>query len=108
VLRRGQSQVTKLADRLDLINRAVGALTMWLALAMVLLQFAIVLLRYVFGVSYIFLGEGVLYLHAALFMLATRCGRAGMCASTSSMPGSARAAARQSTFSAIWRCWRRR
>jgi TRAP-type mannitol/chloroaromatic compound transport system permease small subunit len=61
--------VTKLADRLDLINRAVGALTMWLALAMVLLQFAIVLLRYVFGVSYIFLGEGVLYLHAALFML---------------------------------------
>ena len=61
--------MTKLADRLDLINRAVGALTMWLALAMVLLQFGIVLLRYVFGISYIFLGEGVIYLHAALFML---------------------------------------
>ncbi|MBE0694529.1 MAG: TRAP transporter small permease subunit [Aquamicrobium sp.] len=59
----------RLADRLDLINRAVGAVTMWLALAMVLLQFGIVLLRYVFGISYIFLGEGVIYLHAALFML---------------------------------------
>lgn len=58
-----------LADRLDQVNLAVGSLTRWLALAMVLLQFAIVLLRYVFGYSYIFLGEGVLYLHAALFML---------------------------------------
>lgn len=61
--------MTKLADRLDLINRAVGALTLWLALIMVLLQFGIVLLRYVFGISYIFLGEGVIYLHATLFML---------------------------------------
>jgi hypothetical protein len=40
----------------------------WLALAMVLMQFAIVILRYVFGISYI-LQEGVLYMHAALFML---------------------------------------
>ena len=61
--------MTKLADRLDLINRAVGAVVMWLALAMVLLQFGIVLLRYVFGVSYIFLGEGVVYIHAMIFML---------------------------------------
>lgn len=36
---------------------------------MVLLQFTIVVLRYVFGISYIFLNEGVLYLHAFLFML---------------------------------------
>ena len=41
----------------------------WLALAMVLMQFAVVLLRYLFGVSYVFLGESVLYMHAALFML---------------------------------------
>lgn len=59
----------KIADRLDLINRAVGAVVLWLALAMVVLQFGIVLLRYVFGISYIFLGEGVIYIHAALFML---------------------------------------
>ncbi|GLQ05465.1 hypothetical protein GCM10007924_06860 [Sneathiella chinensis] len=36
---------------------------------MVLLQFGIVVLRYVFGISFIFLNEGVLYLHSTLFML---------------------------------------
>jgi TRAP-type mannitol/chloroaromatic compound transport system permease small subunit len=54
---------------LDWINRAIGLTVCWLALAMVLLQFAIVILRYMFGISYIFLQEGVLYMHAALFML---------------------------------------
>lgn len=56
-------------DRLDAVNRAVGSVVRWLALAMVLLQFGVVLLRYVFGISFIFLNEGVLYLHATLFML---------------------------------------
>lgn len=55
--------------RLDAVNRAVGSGVRWLALLMVLLQFAVVLLRYVFGVSFIFLNEGVLYMHATLFML---------------------------------------
>ena len=58
-----------LAERLDLVNRGVGAVVRWLALAMVLLQFVVVVLRYVFGVSFVFLGEGVLYMHAAPFML---------------------------------------
>ena len=61
--------MTGLADGLDAINRAVGQCVRWLAVAMVLLQFAIVLLRYAFGISFIFLDEGVLYMHAALFML---------------------------------------
>jgi len=55
--------------RLDAVNLAVGMTVRWMALAMVLLQFAVVVLRYVFGISFIFLNEGVLYLHAALFML---------------------------------------
>ncbi len=59
----------RLADRLDSINRGIGSVVMWLALAMVMLQFGIVLLRYVFGMSYIFLGEGVIYIHSAIFML---------------------------------------
>lgn len=58
-----------LADTLDWINRATGAAVMWLALAMVLLQFAVVLMRYVYGYSSIFVNEGVLYLHASLLML---------------------------------------
>ncbi len=61
--------MTGIADRLDAINRAVGAVVRWAALAMVLLQFGIVLLRYVFGVSSIALNESILYLHGALFML---------------------------------------
>ena len=48
--------------RLEAVNQGIGATVRWLALAMVLLQFAIVVLRYVFGISYIFLIEGVLYM----------------------------------------------
>lgn len=58
-----------LADRLDTLNVLVGNTVRWCALIMVALQFVIVLLRYVFGVSFIFLTESVLYLHGALFML---------------------------------------
>lgn len=57
------------AARLDLVNRAVGAVVAWAAVAMVLVQFAIVVARHVFGVSDIAAGESVLYLHATLFML---------------------------------------
>src|SRR3546814_19063097 len=56
-------------SRLEAVNVAVGATVRWLALTMVLLQFAIVVLRYVFGISYIFLDESLLYMHATLFML---------------------------------------
>lgn len=54
---------------LEQVNLIVGNTVRWFALFMLLLQFVIVVLRYVFGISYIFLNEGVLYLHAALFML---------------------------------------
>ncbi|WP_420333884.1 TRAP transporter small permease subunit [Roseibium sp.] len=59
----------RLAGALERVNSLIGSLLCWAALAMLLLQFVIVLLRYVFGYSYIFLDEGVLYLHASLFML---------------------------------------
>lgn len=58
-----------LISYLEAINRFVGDAVRWCALLMVLLQFIIVVLRYVFGISYIFLNEGVLYLHGFLFML---------------------------------------
>lgn len=54
---------------LESLNIYVGNSVRWCGLLMVLLQFFIVILRYVFGISYIFLNEGVLYLHATLFML---------------------------------------
>ncbi len=42
----------------------------WLALAIVLLQFAIVVARYLFGAGSIWASETVIYAHATLFMLA--------------------------------------
>ncbi|MCB9942055.1 MAG: TRAP transporter small permease subunit [Geminicoccaceae bacterium] len=65
----GAGALDRLASSLDAVNRHVGMTVRWFALAMVLLQFAIVLLRYVFGFSSIALNESVLYLHASLFML---------------------------------------
>ena len=58
-----------LAGALERINQVIGHTLCWAALGMLLLQFMIVLLRYVFGYSFIFLDEGVLYFHATLFML---------------------------------------
>jgi TRAP-type mannitol/chloroaromatic compound transport system permease small subunit len=59
----------RLADHLDQVNRLVGDIVRWLALLMVLVQFATVILRYVYGISFIFVNESVLYMHGALFML---------------------------------------
>lgn len=43
---------------------------MWLALATVAVQFAVVVLRYAFASSFVWMQESVIYLHATLFMLA--------------------------------------
>ena len=40
---------TRLADRIDRLNAAIGHGVAWLALAVVLLQFALVVARYLFG-----------------------------------------------------------
>ncbi|MEM9221350.1 MAG: TRAP transporter small permease subunit [Pseudomonadota bacterium] len=61
--------MVRIAGVLDGVNRVVGSVVCWLALAMVLIQFAIVLARHIFGVADIAASESVLYLHAALFML---------------------------------------
>jgi TRAP-type mannitol/chloroaromatic compound transport system permease small subunit len=55
---------------LESVNAHTGRIVRHLILAMVLLQFVVVLLRYLFGISYMFMQEGVLYMHAFLFMLA--------------------------------------
>jgi TRAP-type mannitol/chloroaromatic compound transport system permease small subunit len=59
-----------LARRIDRFNAAIGRTAAWLAVAMVALQFAVVVLRYVFGMGSIWLTESILYAHAALFLLA--------------------------------------
>lgn len=54
---------------LDAVNEAVGRTAWWLALALLLVQFTVVVLRYAFGTSFIVMQESVVYIHAALFML---------------------------------------
>ena len=58
------------ADRIDRFTRSIGRAVAWVVLVMVLVQFALVLVRYVFGFGSIWLTEAVIYAHAALFMLA--------------------------------------
>jgi TRAP-type mannitol/chloroaromatic compound transport system permease small subunit len=60
----------QLADRIDGLTTAIGRASAWLALIVVLLQFALVEARYVFGLGSIWLGETVIYANAALFLLA--------------------------------------
>ena len=58
------------AQRIDRLIAAIGNGVMWLSLLLVLLQFAVVLLRYAFELGSVWLAESVIYCHAALFMLA--------------------------------------
>lgn len=57
------------ANVIDRMNVAVAGVVKWLALIMVLVQFCIVIGRYVFGFNSIAAQESVLYMHATLFML---------------------------------------
>jgi TRAP-type mannitol/chloroaromatic compound transport system permease small subunit len=64
-------RTTALADRIDRLTTAIGRAAAWLALAIVLLQFALVVARYVLGFGSIWLTETVVYANAALFLLAS-------------------------------------
>ena len=64
------SSLSALADRIDRLNTAVGRAVAWLALVVVLLEFALVIARYLFALGSIWASETVIYAHATLFMLA--------------------------------------
>jgi len=59
-----------IANHIDLFTTAIGRAVAWLALVIVVLQFALVVARYVFGFGSIWLTETVVYANAALFLLA--------------------------------------
>jgi len=60
----------RLADRIDRLNTQIGRAAAWLMLVVVLLQFALVVARYLFGLGSLWLSETVIYAHATLFLLA--------------------------------------
>ena len=53
----------------DCINEWVGRGTAWLMLFMVLIAFAVVILRYVFALGWVWMQESFVWLHGAVFML---------------------------------------
>jgi TRAP-type mannitol/chloroaromatic compound transport system permease small subunit len=63
--------LTTLADRIDRLTTLVGRAAAWLALAIVLLQFGLVVARYLLDLGSIWLSETVIYANAALFLLAS-------------------------------------
>lgn len=62
--------MTRIADRIEAFATAVGRGAAWLAFAVVVLEFALVVARYGLGLGSIWLSETVIYANAALVMLA--------------------------------------
>ena len=59
-----------LAGHIDRVNQIIGHSVMWLSIAMVLVQFIVVIMRYAFGIGSILMQEAIVYMHAVLFMMA--------------------------------------
>lgn len=66
----GISDINGSKDIAAAVVRALGRGVSWLTLAMVLLTFGIVVLRYGFNLGWIWLQESVTYMHAMVFMIA--------------------------------------
>jgi TRAP-type mannitol/chloroaromatic compound transport system permease small subunit len=54
---------------IDRLNDLVGRGVAWLTLAMVLITFAVVILRYVFSLGWVWMQESYVWLHGIVFML---------------------------------------
>jgi TRAP-type mannitol/chloroaromatic compound transport system permease small subunit len=59
-----------LVRAIDRLNESIGAAVAWLALFTVLVEFTVVLMRYVFGVGSVKMQESIVYMHATVFMVA--------------------------------------
>jgi len=58
----------RIANGIDAVNDWVGRSLSWLALGMVLVTFAVVVMRYVFGLGSTIAQESIVYMHATVFM----------------------------------------
>lgn len=59
-----------IATAIDTLNAFIGRSAAWLVLFMVLVQFGVVVMRYVFGAGSVLAQETILYMHATLFLVA--------------------------------------
>ena len=62
--------VQKTVEAIDRVNMAIGRAAAWCCLYIVVVEFALVVMRYALGIGSIRIQESVIYAHAALFMLA--------------------------------------
>ena len=60
----------RLARTADALNEWLGRGVAWLALLLVLTQFVVVVMRYVFGLGSVKMQESIVYMHATIFMAA--------------------------------------
>ena len=58
-----------LADGIDVANDWIGRSIAWLTLGMVLVEFGVVMARYVFGLGSTLVQESIVYMHATIFMV---------------------------------------
>ena len=59
-----------IARATDALNERIGVTVAWLALFTVLVEFTVVVMRYVFGVGSVKMQESIVYMHATVFMVA--------------------------------------
>jgi TRAP-type mannitol/chloroaromatic compound transport system permease small subunit len=65
-----RNTVERIAGAIELAIAAIGRAAAWCCLYVVLVEFAVVVMRYALGIGSIKLQESVIYAHAGLFMLA--------------------------------------
>ena len=64
------SGIRAVVHAIDTFNEQLGRFVAWFALVLVLMQFTVVLLRYVFGLGFIPMQESIVFMHAMLFLVA--------------------------------------
>jgi TRAP-type mannitol/chloroaromatic compound transport system permease small subunit len=65
-----RATLARIAETIDRLNRWIGRASAWAVLAMVVVQFAIVALRYLFGFGSLWMQEALHYLLAILVLFA--------------------------------------
>lgn len=65
------SGAPRISNALDRVSDHIGRSTAWLTLLMVFVTFAIVVLRYAFDLSFVWIQESLTWMHAVVFMLGT-------------------------------------
>ena len=63
-------RIATIARLIDALNEHIGRVVSWFALILVLTQFSVVLLRYVFGLGFIPMQESIVFMHSMLFLVA--------------------------------------